>query len=235
MKISLRLIAITSLITLFSSLSNAATFDVDIAGFKFTPESLVIQVGDTVRWTNNDGAPHTATSDTLVWDSGNLTTGQQYEFKFLKPGTYSYHCDVHPTTMKDAKIFVEGTLGTDTDVVPETTGGVVNFGLEAGVANMNRNYILLGSVAGVSPGFTLPGGLAVMPLNWDLFTSFTVDFIKTPLFMNFLGTLDGSGMAAAQMNLPPVPGAAGFSLYFAYALNGPWDFVSNNVQVLIVP
>jgi hypothetical protein len=28
---------------------------------------------------------------------------------------------------------------------------------------------------------------------------------------------------------------AGADLYFAYALNGPWDFVSNPVKIEIVP
>jgi hypothetical protein len=53
--------------------------------------------------------------------------------------------------------------------------------------------------------------------------------------MDFTGMLDGSGMAAAQLNLGPAPGAAGTTLHFAFALNAPWDFASNAVPVSIVP
>jgi hypothetical protein len=49
-----------------------------------------------------------------------------------------------------------------------------------------------------------------------------------------MGQLDSQGSATAQLNLPPVPGFAGVTMYFAYALNGPWDFVSNPVPITIV-
>jgi hypothetical protein len=52
--------------------------------------------------------------------------------------------------------------------------------------------------------------------------------------MNFLGTLDGSGTATAQLNVPAGSGATGLTMHFAYALNNPWDFVSNPVAVEIV-
>jgi hypothetical protein len=59
--------------------------------------------------------------------------------------------------------------------------------------------------------------------------------INGPIFQNFMGSLDGTGSATATLNLPPVPGAAGLTMHYAYALNNPWDFVSNPVAVEIVP
>jgi hypothetical protein len=59
--------------------------------------------------------------------------------------------------------------------------------------------------------------------------------VNSFLFQDFMGALDGNGKAAAQMNLPPVPGFAGTTLTFAYAINAPWDFASNPVAVEIVP
>jgi hypothetical protein len=50
-----------------------------------------------------------------------------------------------------------------------------------------------------------------------------------------MGILDASGTATAQLNAPPVPGFAGVTMHYAYALNNPWDFVSNPVAIEIVP
>jgi len=77
--------------------AQAATVDVDIAGFAFSPDPLNVPLGTTVRWTNQDGVPHTTTSDVAVWDSGTLGNGAQYSHTFTSPGSYPYHCDFHPT------------------------------------------------------------------------------------------------------------------------------------------
>jgi len=69
---------------------------VTIRDFAFKPSSLTVPVGTTVLWKNEDGAAHTATSLTGVWDSGNLDQGQSYTFKFTKAGTYDYVCNYHP-------------------------------------------------------------------------------------------------------------------------------------------
>jgi hypothetical protein len=127
-------------------------------------------------------------------------------------------------------------LVADTDVISESSGGTVNLRLDAGPANGNRNYILLGSVSGTSPGTPLPGGFITLPLNWDVFTDVVLLFLNTPVFTDFLGKLDGKGEATAQINAPPLPpGSAGLVLYFAFCLNNPFDFASNPLEIDIVP
>lgn len=69
--------------------------DVSITGLAFVPSNLTINVGDTVRWTNNDATTHTATSNTAVWNSGNLTNGQSFSFTFNNPGDFPYFCALH--------------------------------------------------------------------------------------------------------------------------------------------
>jgi hypothetical protein len=77
--------------------------------------------------------------------------------------------------------------------------------------------------------------MVTLPVNWDVFTDFVLALLNTYVFSNFLGTLDATGMATAQLNAPPIPGFAGITMHYAYALNNPWDFVSNPVAVEIVP
>jgi hypothetical protein len=126
-------------------------------------------------------------------------------------------------------------LQTDLFRMPEGSGGTACFLLLAGIENANRNYLLLGSVSGTDPGTPLPGQKAILPLNWDPFTDFVLALINSSLFMNFLGSLDYNGSASAQLNAPPLPGLAGITMSYAFALNNPWDFVSNPVAIEIVP
>ena len=130
--------------------------------------------------------------------------------------------------------FLFPSLHADVFELSESTGGSVNFLLLAGLDNANRDYLLLGSISGTEFGIPLPGGKATLPLNYDFFTSMTIMYANTFLFMDFMGTLDAMGSGTAQMNLGPVSGAAGSNMYFAYALNKPWDFgsIPNSVKIV---
>jgi len=71
--------------------------------FAFSPATLIIPVGTTVTWTNMTVAPHTVTSDDGTFDSGAANPiraqGGTFSFKFMKAGTFAYHCQFH-TYMK---------------------------------------------------------------------------------------------------------------------------------------
>jgi plastocyanin len=69
---------------------------VSIVDFAFQPAMLQVASGTTVTWTNTGNAPHTATSDSGAFDSGQLTSGQSFSQTFDTPGMYTYHCAVHP-------------------------------------------------------------------------------------------------------------------------------------------
>jgi len=70
---------------------------VTIANFSFDPASLTITTGTTVTWTNNDTAPHNIAGDDGTLGSNSLAKGEAFSFAFTKPGTFSYHCGVHPS------------------------------------------------------------------------------------------------------------------------------------------
>jgi plastocyanin len=69
---------------------------VAIRNFAFGPQVITVKAGTTVHWTNNDTEAHTVTSDTSAFGSPVLQPGASYSFAFLKPGTYHYHCTIHP-------------------------------------------------------------------------------------------------------------------------------------------
>ncbi len=70
---------------------------VTIQGFAFSPSTLTVSVGTKVTWTNKDGTTHTVTSDTGVFNSGNVANGGSYTYTFNTAGTFSYHCSIHST------------------------------------------------------------------------------------------------------------------------------------------
>ena len=79
-----------------SASNQPAKVAVTIDNFNFNPATLTVAAGSTVVWTNQDDVPHTVTSDENVFGSSALDTGEKFEFKFTKAGTFSYYCKVHP-------------------------------------------------------------------------------------------------------------------------------------------
>jgi plastocyanin len=77
----------------------SGTVGVTIQDFTFSPASLTIKAGTTVRWTNNGPSAHTTTSDMGVWSSDVLSVGGTFDFTFTQPGTYPYHCSLHPPNL----------------------------------------------------------------------------------------------------------------------------------------
>ncbi len=72
-----------------------ASFNVFMTDNAFQPQSVSIQVGDSVTWRNNGVAPHTATSDDAYWNSGIMASGQSYSYIFRSTGTFQYRCSIH--------------------------------------------------------------------------------------------------------------------------------------------
>ncbi len=75
---------------------------VAIQNFAFVPSELRIAQYTTVTWTNLDTAAHQVVSDQTsqagpIFEGPSLGQGGTYSFTFTTPGTYLYHCAVHPS------------------------------------------------------------------------------------------------------------------------------------------
>ncbi|MEQ0559974.1 cupredoxin family copper-binding protein [Amycolatopsis sp. NEAU-NG30] len=78
--------------------AGAATQQVMMQDYAFSPASLTVRVGDTVTWMQHDTAPHdvVTTSAPVAFRSPQLSAGQSWSYTFRQPGTYAYYCSVHP-------------------------------------------------------------------------------------------------------------------------------------------
>jgi len=87
--------------------SASGSGEVRIIDFRFEPTVLNATPGTTVTWTNEDGAPHTATGEDDAFDTGRLEKGESGEITFDTPGTYDYICAFHP--YMDGRVVVSGS------------------------------------------------------------------------------------------------------------------------------
>lgn len=85
----------------------AARSTVEIKNSSYSMPAVQAAVGDVVAWTNSDSIPHTATMDDGSCDTGQIAGGGTAMLVFTAPGTYTYHCTVHPATMKDVTVEVK--------------------------------------------------------------------------------------------------------------------------------
>jgi len=74
----------------------AAQPEVKIDNFAFTPATITISAGTSVKWVNHDDIPHNVVADDKSFKSKVLDTDEQFTYTFSKPGTYTYFCSIHP-------------------------------------------------------------------------------------------------------------------------------------------
>lgn len=81
--------------------------EVQIKDFLYEPEAITVAAGTKLTFTNEDDAPHTATSGESpssdgVFDTGILSKGASKSVTVTKAGTFAYYCELHP--------FMKGTV-----------------------------------------------------------------------------------------------------------------------------
>ena len=81
--------------TTSSATPNSNKAAVTISGFAFSPQTLTVAKGTAITWTNKDSTTHTVTSDSGIWDSGDLAPGKTFSYTFNQTGTFPYHCKIH--------------------------------------------------------------------------------------------------------------------------------------------
>lgn len=76
--------------------AESGVVEVAIRNFVYEPASVSIRVGERVRWTNYDVAPHDAVALTGSWKTPLLKLNESATQAYTAPGVYPYYCTVHP-------------------------------------------------------------------------------------------------------------------------------------------
>ncbi len=83
-----------------SPADSSGTVEISMKDEEFVPKEKTISPGTTVKWINKDNEKHNVASGTpddpnKLFHSKRMGKGDEYSFKFDKPGTYSYFCTYH--------------------------------------------------------------------------------------------------------------------------------------------
>jgi plastocyanin len=78
--------------------ASAASQQVTVGRYLFTPDTLTVSAGDTVTWVNRDPVPHAVamTQAPVAVAAPVMSTGNSWSYTFTVPGTYYYFCSAHP-------------------------------------------------------------------------------------------------------------------------------------------
>ncbi len=68
---------------------------VEIHRFKFLPDTLKVNAGDTITWINKDIVPHTATAADKSWDTGKIKKGERQTVVVTNGFHENYYCRFH--------------------------------------------------------------------------------------------------------------------------------------------
>jgi plastocyanin len=81
-----------------------ATTEVTMAkSYRFDPETIEVEAGSTVTWTNEDNFTHTVQVDEQ--EDHEVGPGESFSITFDEPGTYRYVCTLHRQDM-DGEVIV---------------------------------------------------------------------------------------------------------------------------------
>ena len=144
-------------------LSLAAQVPVSMVDFSFSPDTVRVNPGDSVIWTNNGTFIHTSTSGVNgvldgLWNSGDLPHGATFVHAFPAGGTFNYYCMHHYLSG------MKGVVAVGTSGVNEMPGAGENA---AGFAS-SPNPFSAATTIRLAPTGVTRGGVRVFDASGKL-------------------------------------------------------------------
>ncbi len=161
----------------------ATTKTVKIFGSAFSPKSVTITAGDTIKWVNRDNDRHQIYADHGEFVSAILKPSQSFSFTFRAAGTYTYKDELHPkirgtivvkgapptlTLAASAKFVVAGDKLALTGIVSnhQAGGQVAIFYQPYPTPNAIQRAIVLTTTGGAFSFVVAPGILTTYQATW---------------------------------------------------------------------
>jgi plastocyanin len=85
--------------------------------FSYVPADITLPAGSAITFMNLSSAAHSATADSGAFDTGRMEVGGIVRIEFPNPGTYLYHCTIHPSMHGRVSI----TTAQPSPVTPSST------------------------------------------------------------------------------------------------------------------
>jgi plastocyanin len=139
--------------------ARAATASVNIQNIAFNPASITVNAGDTVNWTNNDSVAHTVTSDTSGVFNMSSAPGSTVSFTFNTPGTFAYHCNIHPNMHGTVVVLAAASAGSTSTSGATATSAAPNTGSGSAPGGSNSTAPIFIVVGAAFVAISLSAGL----------------------------------------------------------------------------
>ena len=69
--------------------------EVFLSNSVFDPVTLTVESGTTITWINKESMIHTVTSDSMIFNSNDMSKDKTFSWTFNTKGTYAYRCLYH--------------------------------------------------------------------------------------------------------------------------------------------
>jgi plastocyanin len=99
--------------------------DVSVQFSAYGPSQLDVLPGTSVLWSNVSSRTHTVTAYDGTFDSGHLDPGRRFAVTFARPGSFQYHCTIHPSIAGEIDVRRVILDALPTAAVP--LGSIVDF------------------------------------------------------------------------------------------------------------
>jgi plastocyanin len=115
-----------------AQLAGAATVNVSVRDFRFVPNDITINAGDTVHWANQGGVHNVVADDGSFVSSNGQSGSWTFDRTFSQAGTVLYHCSVHSgpgqniSTSMNGRITVVGATAPAFSINQGISGGWFN-------------------------------------------------------------------------------------------------------------
>jgi len=183
--------------------TQAVVMDVSISDSSYSPQTITVQQGATIMWTNNGNMPHTVTADNNSFNSGTINPGGTFSYTFNTPGTFSYHCNFHQG-MNGTVIVGSGDVNNEYQIQNYQNQ---NYNWQYHQNHMSSNHSISGSVVQSNPPPPYPpiiinnitpvktAGVAdgTFPNGWKWIFDVTVPQNEQNLAMKFSNWIHSNG------------------------------------------
>jgi len=183
----------------FALTARAATFVVTESNFAFSPSTLTIGQGDSVKWTNSNGSvTHSSASGTApsspngLWNFTNSpATSHTVSFAGFAAGTYPYFCTFHggpPFNMVGSLVITNTTVAPPSVTITNPADGT-RFAAPANIRLMASATQSGGTITNVQfrSGAAVLGSAGAAPFEFTFNSAPAGNYAFTAVAMNDQG------------------------------------------------
>jgi plastocyanin len=205
--------------------SVAATTTVRINPTAFSPKSVTINFGDTIKWANADKVNRQLVADSGAFASPILKPGASYSFTFKTPGTFHYHDALKPSVR--GTISVKGpppsvTLGAGTPILTYGADTTITGTVSNGLANQSvvitsRPY---GSTTIQQVGTVVTGAGGGFALT-----------VKPTILTTYTATWKGANSQEVSVQVRPKLSLLPYAGRFRASVTGPASYAGHTIYL----